>query len=121
MVTPETRAGKAFAERLWMQYHPHADAAFLTEMKRDFHARFWEMYLTCTLLAHGQQHGYSVSCPQRKKTGGPDILLERDGLRLWVEAVTATDGDPDKADSVIKPELAQGYVVPDEKIISSSR
>jgi hypothetical protein len=50
MVTPEARAGKEFAERLWTQYHPYADAHFLTEIRRDFHARFWEMYLTCTLL-----------------------------------------------------------------------
>ena len=74
------------------------------------------MYLTCALLQHGHQHDYSVSCPKRKRTGGPDILVEHDDLYIWIEAVTATDGDPTKADSVIKPKLDQGYTVPDEKI-----
>ena len=116
MATLEAREGKELAEQLWTQYHPYADAHFLTEIRRDFHARFWEMYLTCTLLQHGQQHDYSVSCP-KYETGGPDIRIEHGDLRIWIEAVTATDGDPMKADSVIKPKIGQEYVVPDEKII----
>jgi len=117
IATPEARAGKEFAERLWAQYHPFADTHFLTEIRRDFHARFWEMYLTCALLQHGQQHSYSVCCPKPKKTGGPDILVEHGNHRIWIEAVVATDGDATKADSVTKPELAQGYTVPDEKMV----
>jgi hypothetical protein len=119
MVTPIARAGKEFAEQLWMQYYPYADANFLTEIRQDFHARFWEMYLTCTLLQQSHQYGYSISCPKGKKAGGPDILVERDGLRIGIEAVTVSDGDPTKADSVIRPELSRGYTVPDEKIIGS--
>jgi len=116
MATPEAREGKEFAEQLWTQYHPYADAHFLTEIRRDFSARFWEMYLTCTLLQQGQQHGYSVSCP-KYNTGGPDICVEHGDFCIWIEAVTATDGDSTKADSAIKPELVQGDIVPDEKII----
>jgi hypothetical protein len=114
--TPEARKGNEFAEQLWTQYRPHADPHFLTEIRRDFHARFWEMYLTCTLLQQSQQHDFSVSCP-KNRTGGPDICVEHRDLRIWIEAVTATDGDPTKADSVIQPPLDQGYIVPDEKIV----
>jgi hypothetical protein len=90
VVSPEARVGRKFAERLWTQYWPYADATFLTEIRRDFHARFWEMYLTCALLQQSQQHGYAISCPKRKKRGVPDILVEYGDLRIWIEAVTAT-------------------------------
>jgi hypothetical protein len=116
MITPYARAGKEFAERLWDTYHPHADSHFLTEIRRDFHARFWEMYLTCTLLEQGQQQGYSVRCP-KYRTGGPDICVEYRDLRIWVEAVTPTDGNPTKPDSVIEPTLCEAHKIPEEKII----
>ena len=57
------RAGKDFAQRLWRIYHPYADSHFLTEIRRDFHARFWEMYLTCALM-EGARDNYKVSCPK---------------------------------------------------------
>ena len=33
MVTPAAGAGKEFAERLWRQYYPFADAKFLTDLE----------------------------------------------------------------------------------------
>jgi hypothetical protein len=111
--SPEAQVGRAFAEQLWARYFPYADENFLIEIRRDFHARFWEMYLTCALLLSGPQRGYSVSCPKP----GPDILLVHGGHRIWIEAVAATDGDPGKADSVIEPNKGHPYRVPDEKII----
>lgn len=113
----EAREGKAFAERLWRDYHPYADDNFLMEIRSDFHARFWEMYLTCALVLHGTERGYAVSCPKRKKTGGPDILVEHANGRIWIEAVTATDGEPGRPDSIAEPMPGQGYSVPEEKII----
>jgi hypothetical protein len=82
-------------EALWEQFYSFADPNFLTEIRRDFQARFWEMYLTCTMLQH-QDRGYQVSCPKP----GPDILLEFQGSRIWIEAVTATDGTPGLPDSL---------------------
>lgn len=113
----EAKEGKAFAERLWREYHLYADANFLTEVRSNFHARFWEMYLTCALLQHRKEKGYSVSCPKRKKTGGPDILVEYADVRIWIEAVTATDGEPCRSDSIVEPMPGQGFSVPEEKII----
>ena len=49
--------------------------------------------------------------------GGPDVLIEHAGRRIWVEAVSATDGEAGKPDSVTQPELGKASTVPDEKII----
>jgi hypothetical protein len=77
--------GRAFTEKLWTQYWPYADNHFTTEIRRDFRARFWEMYLTCALLQCANNKGFSISCPKT----GPDILIEFKGRRIWIEAVTA--------------------------------
>lgn len=90
---------KCFAERLWAVYQPHADPHFLTEIRSDFSARFWEMYLTCALLERAAERGYSVTCPKP----GPDILLELNRGRIWIEAVTPTNGQPGKPDSLVEP------------------
>jgi hypothetical protein len=111
--SPEAATGHVFSQQLWEQYHPYADDHFLIEVRRDFHARFWEMYLTCALLRHSSKHGYSVSC----RKPGPDILIEHQGRRIWIEAVTATDGEPGKPDSISAPVLGEANTVPDEKII----
>jgi hypothetical protein len=113
--TPEAIAGREFAEKLWEEYQPYADSNFLIEIRRDFHARFWEMYLTCALLKCSLQQEYAVSCP-KSKAGGPDIRIEHSGHCIWVEAVTATDGDSDKPDSIITPTLGKVYDVPDDRI-----
>ena len=73
-------------------------AYFLTEIRRDFHARFWEMYLTCTFLQDALRLGYRVSCPKP----GPDVLIEYQGRRIWIEATVATDGDPTSPDSAVE-------------------
>jgi hypothetical protein len=109
----DTAGGRAFVEQLWDRYSPYADRHFLQEIRRDFHGRFWEMYLTCTLLEAGVKHGFRVQCPKP----GPDILIEHAGRRLWIEAVTATTGDPCKPDS-LQPHIdGQMSLVPADKIV----
>jgi hypothetical protein len=111
--TERTLAARDFAERLWAEYSEFADPNFLKEIRRDFHARFWEMYLTCSLREGEAKRGYHLSCPKP----GPDILLESDGRRLWVEAVTATDGAPGLPDSVVEPNPGGSGRIPEEKIV----
>ena len=41
---------KLFIEKLWQRYRPYADPHFKQQIQVDFHARFWEMYLTCACL-----------------------------------------------------------------------
>jgi len=65
------------------------------------------------MLQHSWQQGYSVSCPKP----GPDVLIERKGQRIWIEAVTATDGEAGRPDSICPPVLGSASTVPDEKII----
>ena len=111
--SPPARVCRVFAEELWERYHPYADKHFLSEIRRDFHARFWEMYLTCALLEHGPRLGYAVACHKP----GPDVLLEFKDRCIWIEAITATDGDPAKPDSVGHPDPAKTGQIPDEKIV----
>ena len=42
--------GKQYMEDLWKRYYTYADRDFPQKLSEDFHARFWEMYLTCTLI-----------------------------------------------------------------------
>lgn len=108
-VSEPARVCKLFTEELWAVYYPYADPHFLTEIRRDYYGRFWEMYLTCALLDHLPKYGYAVSCPKP----GPDVLVERDGRRIWIEAIVATDGDPAKPDSVVQE---RSGTIPDVKI-----
>ena len=97
----------------WDRFRRFADPHFLTEVRRGFHPRFWEMYLTCALQEFANQQGSILSCPKP----GPDILLERDGSRVWVEAVVATNGIPGRPDSVAEPNPAGSGKTPEEKLV----
>jgi len=108
-----TEPAREFAESLWNRFRRFADPHFLIEVRRDFHPRFWEMYLTCALQEFANQQGSILSCPKP----GPDILLERDGSRVWVEAVVATDGIPDRPDSVVEPNPDGLGKFPEEKLV----
>jgi hypothetical protein len=71
------------------------------------------MYLTCALLDAAAEHGYHLECPKP----GPDIVIEHEGRRIWIEAVTATPGDPGKPDS-LQPHIdGQMSRVPADKIV----
>jgi hypothetical protein len=105
-------AAKTRVEALWGQFYTFADANFLTEIRRDLQARFWEMYLTCAMLQHAESRGYRVSCPKP----GPDILLEFQTSRIWIEAVTATNGAPGFPD-ILQPNPKGETTIPEEKIV----
>lgn len=108
-----TEPAREFAEGLWRRFRTFADPHFLTEIRHDFHSRFWEMYLTCALQEFANQQGSVLSCPKP----GPDILIERDGSRVWVEAVAATNGAPGRLDSVVEPNPDGSGRIPEEKLV----
>ena len=108
-----TEPAREFAESLWDRFRGFADPHFLAEVRRDFHARFWEMYLTCALQEFANQQCSVLSCPKP----GPDILLERNGSRVWVEAVVATNGIPGRPDSVVEPNPDGSGKIPEEKLV----
>jgi len=105
------RAARKFAQRLWDTFRAHADEHFLTEVRTDFNARFWEMYLTCTLLDGASEGGYRVTCPKP----GPDVCIVFRGRRVWVEAIAATNGKPGNPDTLVEP--TRGGVIPEDKIV----
>jgi hypothetical protein len=103
---PRLKLAKWHCEYLWILFEPHADREFRTELRRTFDARYWEMYLTTTLILSG----FDVTCPKP----GPDVEITYRGQRIWFEAVSPDSGDPSKPDSITEP---LGGKVPEEKII----
>lgn len=106
---------KMFTESLWVKYHPYADCNFGEQIRRDFDARFWEMYLACTLM----DKGYEIT-GKTSKNAGPDIRFEHKGNIIWIEAIAPTSGSQSSSDKV--PELVitnppTAQQVPDEQII----
>ncbi len=92
---------------LYQKYHPYADRHFLTEVKKKFHQRTWEMYLGCALLDRGIIFS--------SKDIGPDILIEHEGKKIWIECIACEKGDG--ADRV--PDLYYGVVqdVPSDEML----
>jgi type I restriction enzyme S subunit len=115
MVRDDTREeilkGKEFMEELWEQYYEYADKDFPQKLSEDFHARFWEMYLTCTLI----KRGYPV-CPKAARSEGPDILVQDSKNTIYIEAVTPSEGHEDNVDKVPKMQMMKATRVPDEQI-----
>lgn len=83
---------------LWCDYAQFADEHFLDEFPRNFHQRWFEMYLTVSLL----RTGIGVCCPKP----GPDIQLKLNGRHVYIEAVCASSGEQYRDDSV--PDLLPG-------------
>ncbi|WP_067564239.1 hypothetical protein [Halofilum ochraceum] len=107
------RAARELTESLWLRYSPYADDHFLDCIPHEFDERFWEMYLTCSLL----ELGFDVHCPKP----GPDILIEADGGRVWIEAVTPTSGALGHPDAIPEPQFGKAGRVPEEQILLRMR
>ena len=91
---------KGHCEKLWEDFYEHADHHFVGEFCRHFHQRWFEMYLSVALL----HREYEL----QSRNEGPDILLELDDHRIWIEAVCATAGETGLPDSV--PQVPSGKV-----------
>jgi hypothetical protein len=101
---------REFVESLWKEYREFADKDFTQKISLEFHNRFWEMYLTCTLKNLGK------NILPRKRRAGPDIEIDNSGTRIWVEAVTASPGKG--ANKVPTLEAGQQWFrVPEEQIV----
>lgn len=105
-----TKRARLFCDDLWDAFAPHADPDFLSEVRVKFDERFWEMYLTVTLIRLGHQ----VTCPKP----GPDVGITVDGMRIWFEAVSPSrgaDGSPDQVPEVHDDGRTQS--VPNQQMI----
>ena len=106
----ETKEIKAHCEALWELFEPYADPNFLVELRSNFDARYWEMYLGAYFI----EHGFEVDAPKP----GPDLGIRYGGSRIWFEAVSPTRGENGHPDQV--PEIKSAGTVhdaPAEKII----
>ncbi len=114
IIRDESRCAKLKSdmENLWGIYHPYADSDFPKQLAQDFDARFWEMYLTCTLV----HNSFKVAPKQKRAKEGPDIKIDHVLTTIWVEAVTPTSGDPSSPDSVPNMRMNVAQEVPDRQI-----
>lgn len=104
---------KSYMEDLWGTYKRYADKDFPQQLAQDFHARFWEMYLTCTLIFKS----FSV-VPKQTRSQGPDILIDDSSTKIFLEAITPSEGAIDNPDKVRQLEVNtfKATPVPDTEI-----
>jgi hypothetical protein len=88
----QMRQVREHCEMLWNLYEPFADHQFQIEIRSNFDARYWEMYLTTFLI----REGYAVCCSKP----GPDVGIDFEGRRIWFEATSPTRGEEGTADQV---------------------
>jgi hypothetical protein len=111
---PKAEDERNYVENLWREFAPYADNSFKSDIVYNFHNRFWEMYLACTLLRN------KLSLSRKSYSVGPDLLIDvGDNKNIWIEATVPGKGTgPDKIE-VPEPKLGKPEVnrVPTEKII----
>jgi hypothetical protein len=95
-------------ENLWQRFEQYADPHFKTEIQKDFDARYWEMYLTCSI----DDAGYLPSCPKP----GPDVQIKKEENIIWFEAIAPSGGQTDNPDKVPDYEFGTVRSVPDREI-----
>ena len=105
-----SREARKHCEDLWGDFGQHADKHFHNEFPIQFHPRWFEMYLTVSLIRSNFDVEYYSGY-------GPDVLLTLDGQRVWIEAVCASSGKKGLPDSV--PPIPYGKVasVPIEEYV----
>jgi hypothetical protein len=92
-------AAKKLCIELWEIYEPFADEHFIQEIRSDFSARFWEMDLACFFLKQSR----NMTCPKP----GPDIKIDD---RIWIEAISPTQGandNPNRVPDIVMDEAHQ--------------
>ncbi|MEH2209440.1 hypothetical protein [Nostoc sp.] len=103
---PSFSQDKAFIEEMWSEYKQYADRHFLSESRKNFKQRIWEMYLTCSLIAKG----FSITSDDK----GPDIRISKEEVDIWIEAVAPKAGEGNDAVTELQPQTIRD--VPDDQI-----
>lgn len=110
---PRFEKERHLLEELWTKYEPCADDQFVIEIRNQFHQRYWEMYLACSLMEQGHH-----LVPKRVKKG-PDICIRENKVKVWIEAIAPNAGTgPDTIQmKKLEPGVPECSIVQDEKII----
>ncbi len=111
---PRYARDKAWMEELWDTYQDYADKDFQKQLAQDFHARFWEMYLTCTLIFNS----FKV-VPKLTRSEGPDIEIDDSLRRIFLEAIAPSEGVSNNPDKVRRLEIntVKAMPVPEREIL----
>jgi len=106
---PEPRQARELMESLWRKTAPYLEQGIPNRLRFEFHACFWEMYLTAVLL--DQKLPVIATENRRHRAGkGPDIQVG--SVEAWFEATAATAGEgPDAVPGYSFEDFAP---VPDE-------
>lgn len=97
-------------ENYWDELQPYLDAELREEFAKQPDARFWEMYLSARVLRAGKHVVPRTNRPRN----GPDILIEDENGRIWIEAVCFGRGatsNPDKVPEMVFDGSAQAVPV----------
>jgi len=77
---------KEIFDSLWQIYQPLADKHFLSDCKKHFHQRTWEMYLGVALI----KNGLNISSSEK----GPDFVVDKGRENeIFIEATACTRGE----------------------------
>ena len=112
-INPRCKRAKAFIENLWETVNPFLDSDFSSKLPLELHQRFWELYMTASVL---DSNLHLVPRGSGRSNTGPDICIkaEHNNKRIWIEAVTASTGIG--ADAVQETESGIARDVPDDQI-----
>lgn len=105
---------KEMFDSLWQIYQPLADKHFLSDCKKHFHQRTWEMYLGVALI----KNGLNISSSEK----GPDFVVDKGRENeIFIEATACTRGDTKDAVPAEylaeKPEEIRVQDVPYDKML----
>lgn len=115
-VQPDWQEIHDLIEEMWKEYSPYADSDFLPKARNeDFQARYWEMYLGCSLLRQNMQ--IEPRAVRRRlwasPNKGPDFKIVGLYRLLWIEAIAPGAGNTE--DAVLEAEPGVARSVPDDE------
>lgn len=87
-------------DKLWGNFRELADKHFLSDIKRNFHDRSWEMYIG-DFFKQNEKKVYSGN-------SGPDFILNSS---IYVECVVSTLGQ-----NLKPPQLNEGHTIPNKEL-----
>jgi len=106
---PEPRKAGELVRSLWRKTEPYLEGGIPNRLRYEFHACFWEMYLTASLLDRNLP--VTANSERRYQNGkGPDVQVGT--VAAWIEAIVATAGTG--PDAVPGYSFGQVALVPDE-------
>ena len=103
---------RTLINELYHQFEPYADKNFSSHFPVKCLARFWEMFLGCSLI----NAGFGLVRRGARPGGGPDLCIRDGNSCIWIEAVVPSPGDG--IDAV--PPLTNGIVQEDKIVLRFS-